>query len=56
MSGVMVTVNNSGPDEAKERRRRQIRAEAIDALLQLRWEQAPVSDQEIAWARKADRP
>ncbi len=32
------------------------RREAIDALLQLRRKQAPVSDQEIARAREADRP
>ena len=31
-------------------------AAAIDALLQLRREQAPVSDEEIAQAREADRP
>jgi len=32
------------------------RRDAIDALLQLRRELAPVSDQEVARARKADRP
>jgi hypothetical protein len=32
------------------------RREAIDALLRLRREQAPVSDQEIARLREADRP
>jgi metal-responsive CopG/Arc/MetJ family transcriptional regulator len=40
----------------EERKRKQARAAAIDALLQLRREQAPVSDQEIARAREADRP
>jgi metal-responsive CopG/Arc/MetJ family transcriptional regulator len=40
----------------EERKRQQVRSAAIDALLQLRQEQAPVSDQEIARARKADRP
>lgn len=40
----------------EERKRQQIRSAAIDALLELRREQAPVSDQEIAQARKADRP
>jgi metal-responsive CopG/Arc/MetJ family transcriptional regulator len=40
----------------EERKRRQARAAAIDALLQLRREQAPVSDEEIARAREADRP
>lgn len=40
----------------EERKRQQVRSAAIDALLQLRREQAPVSDQEIAQARRADRP
>ncbi len=40
----------------EERKRKQARSAAIDALLQLRREQAPVSDQEIAQAREADRP
>jgi metal-responsive CopG/Arc/MetJ family transcriptional regulator len=40
----------------EEKKRQQVRAAAIDALLELRRGQAPLSDQEIAQARKADRP
>jgi metal-responsive CopG/Arc/MetJ family transcriptional regulator len=40
----------------EERKRQQVRSAAIDALLELRRGKAPVSDQEIAQARKADRP
>jgi metal-responsive CopG/Arc/MetJ family transcriptional regulator len=40
----------------EERKRQQVRSSAIDALLQLRREQPPVSDQQIARAREADRP
>ena len=40
----------------EERKRQQVRAAAIDALLQLRREQALLTDQEIAQARNADRP
>ena len=40
----------------EERKRQQRRAKAIDALLELRRKQAPVSDAEIARARRMDRP
>jgi hypothetical protein len=40
----------------EEKRRQQRRAAAIDALLDLRRQQRPVSDAEIARARKAGRP
>jgi hypothetical protein len=40
----------------EERRREKRRRVAIDALLELRRKQAPVSDAEIAQARKAGRP
>ena len=40
----------------EEKRRQQRRAAAIDALLDLRRRQRPVSDAEIARARKAGRP
>ena len=39
-----------------ERQREQRRAAAIDALLDLRRKQRPVSDAEVARARKAGRP
>ena len=39
----------------EERRREQRRAAAVDALLALRAEQSPVSDEEIARARRAVR-
>jgi len=39
-----------------ERQREHRRAAAIDALLELRRKQAPVSDAEIAEARRAGRP
>ena len=39
-----------------EKQREQRRAAAIDALLDLRRKQRPVSDAEIARARKAGRP
>lgn len=43
--------------EAVEVRKRQkVRSAAIDALLELRRGQAPVSDEEIARAREAGRP
>lgn len=43
--------------EAVEDRKRQERqAAAIDALLELRRKQRPVSDEEIARARRAGRP
>jgi metal-responsive CopG/Arc/MetJ family transcriptional regulator len=40
----------------EERQREQRRAAAIDAVLELRRRQAPVSDAEIAEARRAGRP
>ena len=40
----------------EERHRQGRRAAAIDALLALRAEQSPVSDEEIAAARQAVRP
>lgn len=40
----------------EERVKQRRRAAAIDALLALRDEQAPVSDEEIATARRAVRP
>jgi metal-responsive CopG/Arc/MetJ family transcriptional regulator len=39
-----------------ERKRHQRRAVAIDALLDLRRQQRPVSDEEIARARREGRP
>jgi len=42
--------------EAVEEQREQRRAAAIDALLELRRMQTPVSDAEIAEARRAGRP
>lgn len=40
----------------EEKKRQQARSAAIDAILDLRSRQAPLSDSEIAQARKADRP
>ena len=40
----------------EDKRRQQRRASAIDALLDLRRQQSPVSDEAIARARRADRP
>lgn len=40
----------------EERKRQQRRAKAIDALLELRRRQPPVSNAEIARARRMDRP
>lgn len=40
----------------EEKRRQQRRAAAIDALLDFRRKQRPVSDAEITRARKTDRP
>ena len=40
----------------EERRRQRRRAVAVDALLALRAEQSAVSDEEIARARRAERP
>ncbi|HTG36368.1 MAG TPA: hypothetical protein VLB76_25900 [Thermoanaerobaculia bacterium] len=40
----------------EEKKRQQRRAAAIDALLDFRRQQKPVSDSEIARAREADRP
>lgn len=40
----------------EDRLRKRRRAAAIDALLELRHEQPPVSDEEIARARRAVRP
>lgn len=40
----------------EERRRQQRREAAVDALLDLRRQQRPVSDKVIARARRADRP
>ena len=40
----------------EERQREKRRADAIDAVLALRRQQAPVSDAEIAEARRAGRP
>ncbi len=40
----------------EERRRQRRRAAAVDALLALRAQQRPVSDREIARARRAERP
>jgi hypothetical protein len=40
----------------EEKRRQQRRAAAIEALLDFRQKQRPVSDAEIARARKAGRP
>lgn len=40
----------------EEKRRQQRRAAAIESLLELRRKQRPVSDAEIARARKAGRP
>lgn len=40
----------------EEKKRQQVRSAAIDAILDLRRRQSPVSDREIAEARKADRP
>lgn len=40
----------------EEKRRQQTRAAAIDALLELRKEMPPVSDEEIRRARQAGRP
>lgn len=40
----------------EERRRQRRRAAAVDALLALRAKQSPVSDEEIARARRAGRP
>lgn len=54
--GVVATDSFSAPPEIEERKRKQVRSEAIDALLRLRREQTPVSDQEIARVREADRP
>jgi hypothetical protein len=43
-------------EAVEERRRRQRRSVAIDALLDLRRRQRPVSKQQIAEARRAGRP
>jgi metal-responsive CopG/Arc/MetJ family transcriptional regulator len=40
----------------EERKRQQRRATAIDALLDLRRQQQPISDKEVAQARRAGRP
>ena len=40
----------------EEKKRQQRRAAAIDALLDFRRQQKPVSDSEITRAREADRP
>jgi metal-responsive CopG/Arc/MetJ family transcriptional regulator len=40
----------------EDKKRQQRRAAAIDALLDVRRQQRPVSDQAIARARQADRP
>ena len=40
----------------EDKKRQQRRAAAIEALLDLRRKQRPVSDKEIAKARQADRP
>jgi predicted transcriptional regulator len=40
----------------EEKKRQQLRSAAIDALLDFRRQQTPVSDSEIARAREADRP
>ncbi len=40
----------------EERRRQRRRAAAIDALLELRQEQGPASNDQIARARRAGRP
>lgn len=40
----------------EEKKRQQVRAAAIDALLELHREQAPLSESEFARLRKADRP
>jgi hypothetical protein len=53
---VVATSSVSTPDEIEERKQKQVRSEAIDTLLRLRREQGPVSDQEIARIRDADRP
>jgi metal-responsive CopG/Arc/MetJ family transcriptional regulator len=43
-------------EAVEERRRQQRRATAIEALLDLRQRQRPVTDEEIAQARRAGRP
>jgi len=40
----------------EKKKRQQLRSAAIDALLDFRRQQTPVSDSEIARAREADRP
>jgi hypothetical protein len=40
----------------EEKKRQQLRSAAIDALLDFRRQQTPVSDSEIARAREAGRP
>ena len=40
----------------EERQRQRRRAGAVDALLNLRAEQPPASDEDIAHARRRDRP
>lgn len=40
----------------EEKKRQQVRAAAIDALLELHREQAPLSESEFTRLRKADRP
>jgi len=61
----MATINFSVPDEVKrefqekatdDRKRQQTRAAAIEALLKLRQQQLPVSDEDIQRARQTGRP
>jgi hypothetical protein len=49
----MEEVKTSAPEE---RKRQEVRAAAIEALLQLRKQQPPVSDEEIWRARQQGRP
>lgn len=52
----MATVDSSIQQADEERERLQRRATAIEALLELRKRQPPVSDAEIARARVEGRP
>jgi hypothetical protein len=47
----MATVSFSVPEEVEDKKRQQRRAAAIEALLDLRRQQRPVSDKAIAEAR-----
>jgi len=51
----MADVSCSVPDD-EEKKRQQRRAAAIDALLELRRQQQPVSQEEITRARQMGRP